>query len=113
MTSSIHRVKDAAEEGRGGVCCFCVIAAITGLAGGTGDVTHLQAALLSFELRLRDGGRDGLGESCVVLNVHHLEDDCRFWINAKGLFFFFCGRSLSSAGNVKALPAGAKRQREM
>lgn len=77
------------REGREGGCCFGVIAAITGLAGGTGDVTHLQAALLSFELSLGDGGRDGLGESCVVLNVQHLEDDCRFWINAKELFFFF------------------------
>lgn len=67
MTSSIHTVKDAAEKGREGRgCCLGDITAVAGLAGGSGDVTHLQAALLSFELRLalRDGGRQR--KSCVV-----------------------------------------------
>lgn len=34
--------------GKGGGCCLGDITAIAGLAGGKSDVTHLQAALLSF-----------------------------------------------------------------
>lgn len=69
MTSSIYTVKDAAEQGRGGKgCCLGDITAMAGLAGGSGDVTHLQAALPSFELRLalREAGRRR--ESYVVSN---------------------------------------------
>lgn len=66
MTSSIHTVKDAAEQGRGGGCCLGDITAEAGLAGASGDVTHLQAALLSFELRLALGERSRWAESCVV-----------------------------------------------
>lgn len=73
MTSSIHTVKDAAEEREEeeGGCCLGDITAIAGLAGGSGDVTHLQAALLSFELRLREREREGdrRRESNVDLNL--------------------------------------------
>lgn len=65
MTSSIHTVKDAAEQGRGGGCCLGDITAEAGLAGAGGDVTHLQAALLSFEPRLALGERSRRAESCV------------------------------------------------
>lgn len=47
MTSSMQR--------RRGLRCLGDIAAVHTLAGGGGDVTHLQAALLSFEPRLREG----------------------------------------------------------
>lgn len=57
MTSSIHRLRDAAEE-EGGRCPGD-ITAVVGLAESNSDVTHLQAALGSFELKLgeeTDGG---------------------------------------------------------
>lgn len=99
-------------EGWGGGCCLGDISAITGLAGGTGDVTHLQAFLLSFELRLRDGERQA-GRKLRRSKCAAPEDDCRYWINAKELFFFFCGGNLRRRGTVKALPADAKRQRDV
>lgn len=66
MTSSIHTVKDAADQGRGGGCCLGDITAEAGLARASGDVTHLQAALLSFEPRLALGEQSRRAESCVV-----------------------------------------------
>lgn len=59
------------QQRRGGGCCLGDITAIARLAGGSGDVTHLQAALLSFEPRLALREGDGRRESCVVLNLQH------------------------------------------